>query len=202
MTIFYQLPLVCSLSNSSSHDSFLRLPRESAAKPRMMESKNVNVASIDRKEVLHSIRTAAVAIGSLLIARLCGLPESYWAAVTTIVIMQSTLGAAWTVSKFAGTALGAAMGALLTAYAAQNVAAFWCRRICTRTDLRTAAHWAKRLPVRRDYASHRHADSAYRARMDDRHQSVPRNFLGNRGRIAPDRLLAGAWACGSLNPTT
>ena len=40
--------------------------------------------------------------------------------------MQSTLGAAWTVSKqrFTGTALGAAMGALLTAYAAQNVAAF------------------------------------------------------------------------------
>jgi uncharacterized membrane protein YgaE (UPF0421/DUF939 family) len=38
----------------------------------------------------------------------------------------TTLGAAWTVSKqrFAGTALGAAMGALLTAYAAQNVAAF------------------------------------------------------------------------------
>jgi uncharacterized membrane protein YgaE (UPF0421/DUF939 family) len=53
-------------------------------------------------------------------------PEAYWAAVTAIVIMQSTLGAAWTVSKqrFGGTALGAAMGALLAAYAAQNVAAF------------------------------------------------------------------------------
>jgi hypothetical protein len=38
----------------------------------------------------------------------------------------STLGAAWTVSKqrFAGTALGAAMGALLTAYTTQTVAAF------------------------------------------------------------------------------
>ena len=77
---------------------------------------------MDQKEVLHSIRTA---VGSLLIARFCRLPEPYWATVTTIVIMQSTLGAAWSVSKqrFVGTALGAAMGALLTAYA-QNVAAF------------------------------------------------------------------------------
>ena len=79
-----------------------------------------------KKEMLHSIRTAVAAVGSLMIARFCRLPESYWAAVTAIVIMQSTLGAAWTVSKqrFAGTALGAATGALLTAYAAQNVAAF------------------------------------------------------------------------------
>jgi len=80
---------------------------------------------IDQKEVLHSIRTAVAAVGSLLIARFCRLPEPYWATVTTIVIMQSTLGAAWSVSKqrFVGTALGAAMGALLTAYA-QNVSAF------------------------------------------------------------------------------
>jgi uncharacterized membrane protein YccC len=65
-----------------------------------------------RNGVLHSIRTAVAAVGSLMIARVCRLPESYWAAVASIVIMQSTLGAAWTVSKqrFAGTALGAAMG--------------------------------------------------------------------------------------------
>ena len=81
---------------------------------------------VDQKEVLNSIRTAVAAVVSLLIARFCRLPEPYWAAITTIVIMQSTLGAAWTVSKerFMGTALGAAMGALLTAYAAQNVGAF------------------------------------------------------------------------------
>jgi uncharacterized membrane protein YccC len=81
---------------------------------------------MDQQEVLHAIRTAVAAVGSLLIARLCRLPESYWASITTIVIMQSTLGAAWTVSKqrFCGTALGAAMGALLAAYAAQNIALF------------------------------------------------------------------------------
>ena len=70
-----------------------------------------------KKEMLHSIRTAVAAVGSLMIARFCRLPESYWAAVTAIVIMQSTLGAAWTVSKqrFAGTALGVVMRGL-TAY--------------------------------------------------------------------------------------
>src|ERR1700751_4979769 len=81
---------------------------------------------MDQREVLHSIRTAIAAVVSLLVARFCRLPESYWAAVTTIVIMQSTLGVAWTVSKqrFAGTALGAVMGTVLTACAAQNLAAF------------------------------------------------------------------------------
>jgi uncharacterized membrane protein YgaE (UPF0421/DUF939 family) len=81
---------------------------------------------MNQKEVLHSIRTAVAAVGSLLIARFLRLPESHWAPITTIVIMQSTVGAAWTISKqrFAGTALGAAMGALLTTYVTQNVAAF------------------------------------------------------------------------------
>jgi hypothetical protein len=68
----------------------------------------------------------------------------------------------------------------------------WCRRICARTDLRTALHRTKRVSVRGDYASHRHARSACRACMDDRRPSVPRNFRGNRSRIAPDRRLAGA----------
>jgi uncharacterized membrane protein YgaE (UPF0421/DUF939 family) len=92
----------------------------------MIESKKLTWLRMDRSEVLHSIRTAVAAVASVLIARFCRLPESYWAAVTTIVIMQSTLGAAWTVSKqrFAGTALGAVTGAALTACAAQNVAAF------------------------------------------------------------------------------
>jgi len=43
------------------------------------------------------------------------MPEAYWSAVTTLIVMQSTLGVAWTVSKqrFFGTALGAVAGGLL-----------------------------------------------------------------------------------------
>jgi uncharacterized membrane protein YccC len=46
------------------------------------------------------------------------MPEAYWAPITTIIVMQSTLGAAWDVSKprFIGTALGAALGGLLASY--------------------------------------------------------------------------------------
>jgi uncharacterized membrane protein YgaE (UPF0421/DUF939 family) len=48
-------------------------------------------------------------------ARLSKLPQPYWAAVTTIVVMQSTLGASWDVSKrrIIGTAIGAAAGGLI-----------------------------------------------------------------------------------------
>ena len=79
-----------------------------------------------RTEALHSVRTAIAAVLSLLIGRLCKLPESYWAAIATLIVMQSTLGAALTISKqrMAGTALGAAMGALFATYAGQNVIVF------------------------------------------------------------------------------
>jgi len=46
------------------------------------------------------------------------LPESYWAAITTLVITQSSLGAALTVSwqRFVGTALGAVLGGIVASY--------------------------------------------------------------------------------------
>ncbi|HTZ75934.1 MAG TPA: FUSC family protein [Candidatus Aquilonibacter sp.] len=64
--------------------------------------------------LVHSTRTTMAVIVSLLVARLCRLPEFYWAPITTIVITQSSLGAALKVSwqRFIGTALGAAVGAI------------------------------------------------------------------------------------------
>src|SRR5260370_40696504 len=74
----------------------------------------------------HSARTAAAAVVSLFVARWFGLSESYWAAITTLVVMQSTLGAALPVSaqRLAGTALGAAVGALAGTYYPGNALAF------------------------------------------------------------------------------
>lgn len=71
-------------------------------------------------------RTSVAAMVSLLVASAFKLPEAYWAAVTTIVIMQSTLGAALKVSgqRFAGTALGAAAGALVATYFPANAIVF------------------------------------------------------------------------------
>jgi uncharacterized membrane protein YccC len=72
--------------------------------------------------VIHSIRTAVAATISLAVARLVGLPEAYWAAIATLVVMQSTLGATVLISveRIAATALGALAGALLATWFTQN----------------------------------------------------------------------------------
>src|ERR1043166_9644875 len=74
----------------------------------------------------HSARTAFAVVKSLLVARWFGLPESYWAPFTTLVVMQSTLGAALptSVQRLAGTALGAAAGALAGTYYPGNTLVF------------------------------------------------------------------------------
>ena len=68
--------------------------------------------------VISAARTAIAAAASFLIARLSGLPEAYWAAILTLVIMQSTLGATLQISgeRFIGTLLGAIAGGLFTGY--------------------------------------------------------------------------------------
>lgn len=76
--------------------------------------------------LVNSARTAVAALVSVLVARLFRLPEAYWAPVTTLVIAQSSLGAAFAVSwqRFVGTALGAAVGAIAARYFGPNLVAF------------------------------------------------------------------------------
>ncbi len=76
--------------------------------------------------VVHSVRTAVAAVASVLVARLFGLPEAYWAAVTTLVIAQSSLGAALAVSwqRFVGTILGAVVGEIVASNFGPHVLVF------------------------------------------------------------------------------
>jgi uncharacterized membrane protein YgaE (UPF0421/DUF939 family) len=76
--------------------------------------------------VIHSIRTAIAATISLAVARLFGLPEAYWAAIATLVVMQSTLGATVLISveRIAASALGALAGALLATWFTVNLFIF------------------------------------------------------------------------------
>lgn len=68
--------------------------------------------------LVHSIRTAVVAVVSLLAAWSLRLPQAYWAPITSVVITQSSLGAALTVSwqRFVGTVLGAVVGGIVASY--------------------------------------------------------------------------------------
>jgi uncharacterized membrane protein YccC len=87
---------------------------------------NLRPGWLDWPIVIHSSRTAIAAVASVGAARLARLPEAYWAPVTTLVITQSSLGAALAVSRqrFAGTALGAAVAALVATYFGPPVLVF------------------------------------------------------------------------------
>ena len=84
------------------------------------------VASENPSSLMHAARTAVAAIVSYLIARLFRLPEPHWAPISTLIVMQSTLGAALPISaqRFAGTAIGAAVGALTATWFPGNVWGF------------------------------------------------------------------------------
>jgi uncharacterized membrane protein YgaE (UPF0421/DUF939 family) len=72
---------------------------------------------LSRGALLHSLRTALAAVVSTLLARVLRLPEFYWATISTIVILLSTvnpLTLAW--QRFAGTAVGAVLGALIASF--------------------------------------------------------------------------------------
>src|ERR1700748_119050 len=75
----------------------------------------------------HSVRTAVAATLSVVVARLVQMPEAYWAAIATLVVMQSSLGATFTLSikRIIATALGASVGALEAHYFASNLVAFF-----------------------------------------------------------------------------
>jgi uncharacterized membrane protein YgaE (UPF0421/DUF939 family) len=76
--------------------------------------------------LVHSARTAVAALTSLLVAQLFRLPEAYWAPITTLVVTQSSLGAALEVSwqRLVGTALGAVVGAISASYFGTQVPVF------------------------------------------------------------------------------
>src|SRR5271165_2530871 len=84
------------------------------------------IAKENPATLTHSARTAVAAVVSLLVARLFRLPEAYWASITTLIVMQSTLGAALPISaqRFAGTAVGAAVAAVLGTHFPGNAFAF------------------------------------------------------------------------------
>jgi uncharacterized membrane protein YccC len=84
------------------------------------------IAKDNPPSVPYIAQTVVATVVSYLIARSFRLPEAYWAPMSTLIVMQSTLRAAVPISVqyFAGTAVGAAVGALAESYFHGSVWAF------------------------------------------------------------------------------
>jgi uncharacterized membrane protein YccC len=74
----------------------------------------------------HAFRTAVAATISICLGRLLGLPEAYWAAIATIVVLQSPLGATVPLAteRIVASALGASIGAIESTYLGANLFVF------------------------------------------------------------------------------
>jgi uncharacterized membrane protein YgaE (UPF0421/DUF939 family) len=98
--------------------------------------------------LLDAARTTIAAVVSMLLARLLKLPEFYWAPISAIVIIQSPINpktVAW--QRFAGTALGAAVAALIATFFSSGalvyaVAIFLCGVLCSLLRLSGAYRFA------------------------------------------------------------
>jgi uncharacterized membrane protein YgaE (UPF0421/DUF939 family) len=110
-----------------------------------------SVKKLAATTLLDAARTTVAAVLAMLLARLLRLPEFYWAPISAIVIIQSTIDPriiAW--QRFAGTALGAALGALIaTVFPASpsnawvyGGAIFLCGVICVLLRFRGAYRFA------------------------------------------------------------
>lgn len=75
------------------------------------------VSGSRRVAVIDTARTTVAAVLAMLLARMLKLPEFYWAPISTIVIIQSTISPrtlAW--QRFVGTAMGALLGVALATF--------------------------------------------------------------------------------------
>jgi uncharacterized membrane protein YgaE (UPF0421/DUF939 family) len=82
-------------------------------------------SGVNRISVLDAVRTTLAAVAAMLLARLLQLPEYYWAPISAIVVVQSTIpprDLAW--QRFVGTALGAVLAAALATFFPPNAVVY------------------------------------------------------------------------------
>ena len=141
---------------------------------------------LNREAWIQSLRTAIATVLSLLLARTLKLPEFYWAPISTIVILLSTidpLTLAW--QRFAGTAVPHCDRVFIPLVCLRR------RDTGVRNYQRDAAP-GDRISVRCDYNEHRAADRTRRAAVGCCPRSVRRSIAGNRGGAGPCPCLAAA----------
>jgi uncharacterized membrane protein YgaE (UPF0421/DUF939 family) len=102
------------------------------------------------------------------------MPEAYWAAIATLVVMQSSLGATLTLSieRVAATALGASVGAVEAHYFGANLIAFFVVIVLIGLLSYGFRLEKDRLSLCRRYAGDHHFDSAIKSCVDHRPSSI------------------------------
>ena len=140
----------------------------------------------------HSVRTAVTAMASFLIARSFRLSEAYWAPITTIVITQSSLGAALNVSSPAIRRNGP-----WSTSGCDCGCTFRTARICiwrlhtdSRFALRTGGLGPKRVSLRGCYARDYTLDTQNRTSLANCPAPVRRSVHWHRRRSDSDNSVA------------
>jgi uncharacterized membrane protein YccC len=74
----------------------------------------------------HTVRTTVAGVAALIIARSIAGHQAYWAAITTLIVVQSDLGATMPVAahRIVGTAIGAVTAAVVSTLLRPTVPAF------------------------------------------------------------------------------
>lgn len=147
-------------------------------------------SGLNRDSILDSVRTTIAAVAAMLLAHLLKLPEFYWALISAIVIIQSTippLTLGW--QRFVGTALGAVLAATLATFFHPNPAVYALGILVLRfADISVAR--GKRLSLCRNCTEYSFADSARASSVDHRMASFPRSLAGDCRSAGNDNDLA------------
>src|ERR1019366_5939045 len=53
----------------------------------------MSLSAVQRARIKQAIKTAAAGVASLYAAKLCRLPEDYWASISALIVRQSRVGA-------------------------------------------------------------------------------------------------------------
>ena len=74
----------------------------------------------------HAVKTGVAAVAGLYVTALFQLPQGLWAAISAMIVLQSSVGATVNASlnRFAGTAIGAGLGGLFVKLWGSNMWAF------------------------------------------------------------------------------
>lgn len=100
--------------------------------------------------VRQAVQTASAGVLAMYFSRYLGLPEGYWAAITAVIVLQASLGAALKESwvRIAATAIGAAVAIPVVTYFGRSLPIFGaalfatvlvCSTLRLRAGLRVAA---------------------------------------------------------------